>query len=113
MRIVATVASVSRLSRLRRTSENSVNRKFNFAEFYKGEVRRIPIPRTSVNRSYAGALLVLLLQRCRAGSSGSLHAGIGQVLMDQRHRHSTLSHRGGAPLDRATTRVASCEYARL
>src|SRR5215210_8273850 len=32
--------------------------------------------------------------------------------MDQRHRHSTLSHRGGAPLDRATTRVASCEYAR-
>ena len=31
--------------------------------------------------------------------------------MDQRH-HSTLSHRGGAPLDRATTRVASCEYAR-
>src|SRR5215217_1590273 len=50
MRIVATVASVSRLSRLRRTSENSVNRKFNFAEFYKGEVRRIPIPRTSVNK---------------------------------------------------------------
>src|SRR5215218_458794 len=32
--------------------------------------------------------------------------------MDQRHRHSTLSHRGGTPLDRATTRVASCEYAR-
>src|SRR5215213_9910289 len=69
--------------------------------------------RTRVNRSYAGPLLVLLLQRCRAESSGSLHAGIGQVLMDQCHRHSTLSHRGGAPLDRATTRVASCEYARL
>jgi hypothetical protein len=33
-----------------RTSENSVNRKFNFAEFYKGEVRRIPIPRTPVNK---------------------------------------------------------------
>src|SRR5215218_7450295 len=70
------------------------------------------LPGTSVNRSYAGPLLVLLLQRCRAESSGSLHAGFGQVLMDQRHRHSTLSHRGGAPLDRATTRVTSCEYAR-
>src|SRR5215213_7709809 len=78
-----------------------------------GELPRNPLPRTRVNITYAGALLVLLLQRCRAGSSGSLHAGIGQVLMDQRHRHSTLSHRGGAPLDRATTRVASCEYARL
>ena len=76
------------------------------------ELRRSPLPGTRVNRSYAGALLVLLLQRCRAGSSRSLHAGIGQVLMDQRHRHSTLSHRGGAPFDRATTRVASCEYAR-
>src|SRR5918993_3709672 len=71
-------------------------------------------PRTRVNRSYAGPpLLVLLLQRCRAESSGPLHAGISQVLMHQRHRHSTLSHRGGTPLDRATTRVASCEYARL
>ena len=32
--------------------------------------------------------------------------------MDQRHRHSTLSHRGGTPLDRAAAHVASCEYAR-
>src|SRR5919107_2688954 len=77
-----------------------------------GELRRILLPRTRVNGSYAGPLLVLLLQRCGAESSGSLHAGIGQVLMYQRHCHSTLSHRGGAPLDRATTRVASCEYAR-
>src|SRR5215212_11476103 len=34
----------------RRSSENSVNRKFNFAEFYEREVRRIPIPRTPVNK---------------------------------------------------------------
>ena len=30
-------------------SENSVNRKFNFRESPKGELRRIPLPRTSVN----------------------------------------------------------------
>src|ERR687897_3351729 len=46
--------------------------------------------------------------KCRPSSQ----TPVGQVLMDQRHRHSTLSHRGGAPLDRATTHVASCEYAR-
>jgi len=33
---------------LKRTSENPQNA--NFAEFYKGEVRRIPIPRTWVNK---------------------------------------------------------------
>jgi len=32
----------------RRTSENPQNA--NFVEFYKGEVRRIPIPGTSVNK---------------------------------------------------------------
>ena len=31
-----------------RTSENPQNA--NFVEFYEGEVRRIPIPRTPVNR---------------------------------------------------------------
>jgi hypothetical protein len=31
-----------------RTSENPQNA--NFVEFYKGEVRRIPIPRTTVNK---------------------------------------------------------------
>jgi|SRR5215203_1499220 len=30
--------------------------------------------------------------------------------MDQFHRHSALAHRGGAPLDRATAHIASCEY---
>jgi hypothetical protein len=35
-------------SLLHRTSENSIKAKF--AEFYKGEVRRIPIPRTPVNK---------------------------------------------------------------
>jgi hypothetical protein len=36
------------------TSENPQNA--NFVEFYKGEVRRIPIPRTPVNRSTAPPL---------------------------------------------------------
>ena len=33
-----------------RTSENSVNRKFNFRECPKGEVRRIPILSTLVHK---------------------------------------------------------------
>jgi hypothetical protein len=33
-------------------SENSVNRKFNFRESPKGEVRRILIPRRWVNKVY-------------------------------------------------------------
>ena len=31
--------------------ENFVKRKFNFAEKITGEVRRIPLPRTPVNRA--------------------------------------------------------------
>src|SRR5215208_5932313 len=42
---------VVRVPRKRRTSENPQNA--NFVEFYKGEVRRIPIPRTSVNKGKA------------------------------------------------------------
>jgi hypothetical protein len=38
-----------------RTSENSVKRKFNFVEIVKGEVRRMPLPRTPVNTSGHGA----------------------------------------------------------
>src|SRR5918995_6278380 len=33
------------------TSKNSVKAKFNFRECPKGEVRRIPIPRTPVNKA--------------------------------------------------------------
>src|SRR5215210_4514631 len=50
--------------------------------------------------------------RCGGESSRSLHVGIGQVLMDQLHRHSALAHRGGAPLDRAAAHVARGEHAR-
>jgi hypothetical protein len=41
-----------------------------------------------------------------------LPSGIGQVLMDQPHRHSALANRGGTPLDRATAHIASREYSR-
>jgi len=32
------------------TSENSVKRKFNFVELMQGELRRIPLPGTRVNK---------------------------------------------------------------
>ena len=48
----------------------------------------------------------------RAESSHFLHAGIGQVLMDQPHCHRALAHRGGAPLDRAAAHVTRGEYSR-
>src|SRR5215204_3794742 len=43
-------------------------------------------------------------------SSRFLHAGIGQVLMDQPHCHRALAHRRGAPLDRAAAHVTRREY---
>src|SRR5215212_7492593 len=76
------------------------------------ELRRIPLPRTPLNRLYAGPLLVLLLRRCGAGSSRSLHAGLGQVLVDQPYRHGALPHSRGTPLDRAAAHVAGREDAR-
>src|SRR5215211_2263855 len=39
-----------RSSPMLRTSELCIKRKFNFGESPKGEVRRIPIPRTRVNK---------------------------------------------------------------
>src|SRR5215213_3080312 len=47
-----------------------------------------------------------------AESSHFLHAGIGQVLMDQPHCHRALAHRGGAPLDRAAAHVTRGEDSR-
>src|SRR5215217_5463205 len=76
------------------------------------ELRRIPLPRTPLNRLYAGPLLVLLLRRCGAESSRSLHAGLGQVLVDQPYRHGALPHSRGTPLDRAAAHVARREDAR-
>src|SRR5215211_7955458 len=46
-----------------RTSQNSVKRKFNFAESPKGEARRISIPRTRVNRGYLRRLRLPRLPR--------------------------------------------------
>ena len=37
---------------MRATSENARQRKFNFRELRHGEVRRIPLPRTPVNKFY-------------------------------------------------------------
>src|SRR5215212_4671851 len=76
------------------------------------ELLRMHLPRTRVDGFYAGPLRVLLLRRCGAKSSHSLHAGIGQVLMDQPHRHSALADGGGAPLDRAAAHITRREYAR-
>ena len=75
------------------------------------ELRRITLPRTRVDRFYAGPLLVLLLWQCRAESSRSLHPGCGQVLVDQPHGHRALAHRGGYPLDRTGAHVARREHA--
>jgi hypothetical protein len=38
------------------------------------------------------------------------HAGLGQILMDERNRHRALAHSGGAALDRSAANVARREY---
>jgi hypothetical protein len=38
------------------------------------------------------------------------HAGLGQILMDERNRHRVLAHSGGAALDRSAANVARREY---
>ncbi len=42
-------------------------------------------------------------------ASHTLRSGIGQVLMDQPHRHRTLAYGKRDPLDRATAHVARRE----
>src|SRR4028119_2095887 len=73
------------------------------------ELPRTPLRRTRVDRV---ADSVPAYPHTRIGARPSSHIGIGQVLMNQPHRHSALPHGGGHTLDRTAAHVARREHSR-